>query len=234
MEERLGAPTGARVASAIPVPPAPTARAPGSWRRAVRGDTHLVPPSAGVRRAASVPDRGVAKQRAGDGCWLAAGEEARSSGEGLSMAPAAGNPVPGLGLAAAEPELALPCRFGGDNVAWARGIVLSPCASSCWHHPAALPTIAGGRCRCPRPRGLAGAGAGVSPPFCLALCRGGTGSGAGQGPWQHVGGDPGRRARPRPPHGARRSHRHADVLRGPAGGRRGTHRCPVPGVGCSR
>lgn len=129
---RSGALVGARVAPAVPIPPtegAPTAGAPvprrgAAHKSAARGHAS-VPPSAGVRHAGSVPDRGLAAQIAGEGCWQAEGEEARRSGEGLSTAPTAGKPVPGSG---AEPELGPPRRVRGDNVTRAQGRFCLPYA----------------------------------------------------------------------------------------------------------
>lgn len=72
------------------------------------------------------------------------------------MAPAVGQPVPGLSLAAAEPEPGLPCWFRGDD-----GHTCSGPRASLSRRRAPPPTAGrgcspGGRCRCPWPRGLAG------------------------------------------------------------------------------
>lgn len=70
------------------------------------------------------------------------------------MAPAAGKPVPGLGLAVAEPELGLPCRVRGDNVTRARGHFHLPVHLCAGVAPSpALPAVgricgAGGQCWC--------------------------------------------------------------------------------------
>lgn len=90
------------------------------------------------------------------------------------MAPTTGKPE--LGLA----ELHQPCRFRGVQ-----------CHNSISLHtfvPARLAVLAGSA-GARSPVVWLAPGAGPSLPFCLALCRGGTGSSAGQRSWQHIGGE---------------------------------------------